>query len=87
MTDHQFHWYMAVNWLVAVGTLGAVFVALFGRFLFRPKLQLELESTKGEWTSWRKEGKEMLARYYHVRATNPRRRWSSATGISLSCAG
>lgn len=83
MTDHQFVWYMLINALVAIGTIGAVIVALFGKKFFPPKLELTLVSPNGELTGWKnKEGKQEYARFYHVRVSNERR-WSPATDVSM----
>ncbi len=82
MTHSQFVWYMVVNGLVACGTIGAVFVALFGKRFFRPKLKLTLPNPQGELAKWKHDGKEMSARFYQIRVTN-NRRWSPATNIGV----
>ena len=83
MTPHQFTWYMVVNSLTAIGTIGAVIVALFGKKFFRPKLAVTLANPQGEVATWKKgDGKEGKARFYQARITN-KRRWSAATNISL----
>ena len=74
------------NWwpqlAVAVGTIGAVLVALFGQAFrakfFPPKLSLRLENTSGEAiqeSAWK-------ARYYHLRVSNSRR-WSPAHEVRV----
>lgn len=73
---------MVVNSLVAIGTLGAVIVALFGKKFFPPKLKIILPDPLGELTKWKKDGKDKCARFYHARVTNTRR-WSPATNLSL----
>ena len=67
---------------VAVGTIGAVLVALFGQAFrakfFPPKLSLRLENTSGEAiqeSAWK-------ARYYHLRVSNSRR-WSPAHEVRV----
>lgn len=81
------------NWwvqlAVAIGTIGAVVVALFGDAFrakfFPPKLSIRLLSTSGEKTqvtlSWVENGQQLdrreEARYYHLHVTNARR-WSPA---------
>jgi len=82
MTDLQFTWYMIVNGFVAIGTIGAVVAALFGKKLFPPKLELTLAQPLGELTKWKQEGLDKGARFYHVRVTN-KRRWSPATNLGV----
>ena len=86
MTQCQFFWYMVVNSLVALGTIGAVFVALFGKKFYRPKLELTLANPKGELAKWTVGGKDMSARFYQVRVTN-RRRWSPANNVGIHLIG
>jgi hypothetical protein len=82
MTDCQFFWYMVVNVLVALGTIGAVVVALFGKKFYPPKLQVTLANPLGELAEWQREGKKHAARFYQARVTN-KRRWSPGTNPSL----
>ena len=75
---------------IAVGTLSAVLVALFGQAFrakfFPPKLSVSLADTLGEATMLmipppsgsNESGRTTEARYYHLRVTNSRR-WSPAT--------
>lgn len=94
--ESQFWWNWWVSLGVAVATLAAVFVALFGDWiksrLFSPKLTLSLRDAVGEKTKvalqWQTEqGLEQRyeeARYYHVRVSN-KVRWprSSQTQVYL----
>ena len=85
----QFWWNWWVNFGVAIATLGAVFVALFGDWiksrLFSPKLVLNLRNAIGEKTTVTSQWQTDLglqqrneeARYYHVRVSN-QVRWPSA---------
>jgi hypothetical protein len=83
MTDSQFIWTTVINGLVALGTAGAVVVALFGKKFFVPKLEIVLANPLGELTKWEKDGKQHAARFYHARVINTRR-WSSGTNLSLN---
>jgi hypothetical protein len=83
MTDCQFFWYMVVNGLVALGTIGTVVVALFGKKFYPPKLEIILTNPLGELTKWEKDGKKHAARFYHARVIN-RRRWSPGSNLSLN---
>ena len=77
-----------VQLAVAIGTVGAVIVALFGPFrakFFPPQLSIVLADPEGELTqvrlAWMENDVEQErpedARYYHVRVSNSRR-WSPA---------
>ncbi len=80
MTDCQFFWYMLVNALVALGTIGAVIVALFhDYFKLAPQLCLRLLSDRGEKVRF---GDGVEGRFYHLRVQN-NRRWSMATSTGL----
>lgn len=90
-TNEQFWWNWWVQFGVAVGTLAAVFVALFGDWLkaklFRPDLTLSLVNPRGELTtavlmSPSGETREEKARFYHVRVSN-RVRWPTATQVQV----
>jgi hypothetical protein len=83
MTDCQFFWYMVVNGLVALGTIGTVVVALFGKKFYPPKLEIRLANPHGELTKWKKGEDKRAARFYHARVTNTRR-WSPGTNLSLN---
>jgi hypothetical protein len=83
MTDCQFFWYMVVNGLVALGTIGAVIVALFGKKFAPPELEITLANPFGEFTKWEKEGKTHCSRFYQARVVN-KRRWSPGTNLSLN---
>ncbi len=85
-----------MNWwvqlAVAVGTVGAVLVALFGQGFrakyFPPKLSLTIPDPGGEKTIVRvvsgqiPEGRPEDARYYRIRVSN-RRRWSPANQVQV----
>jgi hypothetical protein len=83
----QFWWNWSVYAVTALGTIGAVIVALFGDRLrasmFPPKLELHLSSRTGGATQvalTAPDGTKRteLARYYHVRLTNAAH-WPKAT--------
>jgi hypothetical protein len=72
----MFWWNWWVQVAVAVGTIGAVLLALFGQAFrakfFPPKLTLQLDQD----SELSYEGEEKIpARYYHLRVANSRR-WS-----------
>jgi hypothetical protein len=84
-------WRIVIDVAIAVGTVGATLVALFGqpfraKFL-PPKLTLRLHDALGEASRWRDEpppgsaqagqSGEVDARFYHLRVQNARR-WSPA---------
>lgn len=83
-------WRIAIDVAIAVGTVGAVVVALFGQAFrgkfFPPKLTLSLANALGEATRVTitppsgspTQPREEEARYYHLRARNLRT-WSPAT--------
>lgn len=87
-TDPSTFWW---NWLVqlatAIGTIGAVLVALFGQAFrarfFPPKLSLRLNSADGELTTRVQDGRSERVRYYHLRVSNTRR-WSPAHGVHIA---
>jgi len=93
-TQQQFWWNWVVNVGVALGTLGAVFAALFGDILrskwFPPCLQLTLPHPEGhktqiKWPVKTETGMEQRAedvRYYHLRVSNTRR-WSPAREVQV----
>lgn len=78
----------------AVGTVGAVIVALFGQFvpkLFPPKLRIKLHNPKGlkqQIGYYVGDGgtamvlRSTWARYYHVEVTNTRR-WARARNVRV----
>jgi len=88
MSEFWMNW--AVQFAVAVGTVGAVFVALFGEAFrakfFPPHLSLRLADALGEGTrvsifpppGVTTQPRPEDARYYHLLVTNSRR-WSPAT--------
>ena len=89
--ESQFWWDWWVQFGVAVATLAAVVVALFGDWLkarmFRANLTLSLVSTSGDLTravllSPSGETREEMARYYHVRVSNLAR-WPTATQVQI----
>ncbi len=84
-----------LNWIVqlgiALGTLGAVAVALFGGWLrsklVPPKLRLSVENPRGVFSPVElkaPDGSSRVtdSRWYHVRITNERR-WSPATQTQI----
>lgn len=87
-----------MNWTVsvavAVGTIGAALVALFGQAFrakfFPPLLSLTLVSVEGEKTpirlTWSENGQPKTrvedGRYYHLRVSNGRR-WSPANQVQI----
>lgn len=84
-------WGLIVQVLIAVGTIGAVFVALFGGWLrghlVPPKLVLKLKNTHGSETPVIVTGpggitSETKGRWYHVRVSN-KRRWSPCTQVQV----
>lgn len=80
--------------LTAVGTVGAVVVALFGYFLpklFPPKLRIAIADAKGVHQAVRlieqggaipARARDAVARYYHVRVSNERR-WTKAHNVQV----
>ena len=94
-TGSEFWWNWWVNFGVAVTTLCAVLVALFGDWirghLFSPKLELELRSSVGEKTivsiSSKDEDGNLRhrtedVRYYHVNVIN-KARWPRANQVQV----
>ena len=89
-----FWWDWWVNVAVALGTLSAVIVAIFGQAFrkkfFPPKLAIQLwkldgEKTKVQFIWYENDQKNELkkdARYYHLRVSNSRR-WSSANQVQV----
>ncbi len=83
----MFWWNWWVKFAVAIGTIGAVAVALFGQAFrakfFPAKLSLRLADGNGEATRVRMAGgQDEQARYYHLRVSNSRR-WSPAKEIQI----
>jgi hypothetical protein len=88
--DQQFWWNWWVNLAIAVGTIGAVAVALFGQKwqakLLPPLLTLTLGLKEGEKTQLRNQADGTFVddvRYYYLRVSN-KRRWSPAEGVQVS---
>lgn len=80
--DAEFWWNWGVNAAVALGTISAVLVALFGKhFFFRPKLTLELVSEFGEPTTLNETNEPV--RYFHVRVKNERRGLTVAQQVQV----
>ena len=93
----QFWLNLTVQCVVAVGTVGAVFAALFGKSLrmkvWPPKLSLSLSDPDGEKTVVRlvppgteavgREGRLEDARYYRLRVSNGRRLSSTANQVQV----
>ena len=87
MTSDLNWWNSLLDLLVAVGTIGAVVVALFGQAFrakfFPPKLALCLRDAGGEATTARDAaGREEGVRYWHLVVTNSRR-WSPANDVQV----
>jgi hypothetical protein len=92
MTDAwQFWMTWWVNLVIAVGTLAAVVVALFGAWirakLFIPRLALELDNPRGDATPvvlTAPDGQSRIeqGRYYRIRVSN-RNRWPKATQVRV----
>ena len=92
--EDQFWWNWWVSIAVALGTISAVLVALFGQAFrakfFPPRLVLQIARPKGEkikvQLTWFEKGepKECWedARYYHIRVKNTRR-WSPANQVQI----
>jgi hypothetical protein len=87
----QFWLTWIVNLAIAIGTLGAVVVALFGEWIrakmFAPRLALSLVSPTGERipvtiTSPGGESRSEEGRHYRVRVVNERR-WPRATQVRV----
>jgi hypothetical protein len=88
-SDQQFWWNWWVNFGIALATLAAVLVALFGQKwqarLLPPRLKLTLGRKEGEKTQLRNQGDGALVddvRYYYLRVSNERR-WSPAEGVQV----
>ena len=86
-SDSVFWWNWLVNLCVAIGTIGAVLVALFGQAFrekfFPPRLSLCLSDSGGTPTPERMpNGQSVQARYYHLRVSNSRR-WSPASEVQI----
>ena len=87
--EDQFWWNWWVSIAIALGTISAVLIALFGQAFrakfFPPQLSLNVVHPEGEKTkvrlTWFEDGKQKErwedARYYHVQVQN-NRRWSPA---------
>lgn len=89
MTDAQFVLYIISQYLVAIGTIGAVIAALFGDYLldkfWPPKLQLQHLDPEGDLTTLRNVASGAYiddARYYHVQVSNDRH-WRPATNLDV----
>jgi len=87
--DQQFWWNWWVNLGIALATLAAVLVALFGQKwqakLLPPRLRLTLGHKEGEKTQLRNQGDGTIVddvRYYYLRVSNERR-WSPAEGVQV----
>jgi hypothetical protein len=84
--------YWAVQIAIAIGTVGAVIVALFGNWLrawlLPHKLEIKVVDPRGhkiEATIRAPSGNERPedSRWYHVRVENPNRRWLPVTQVQL----
>lgn len=93
-SDIQFWWNWWVSAAVAIGTITAALVALFGQAFrskfFPPRLALKLSVPEGEKArvclTWFEQGESKErwedARYYHLRVSN-KRRWSPANKVQV----
>jgi hypothetical protein len=95
--NQKFWWNWWLQLAVALGTIGAVVVALFGKpirsKLFPPHLQMKLRSEAGEKTpriidrlpdgQLRYEN----ARFYHLKVSNSRGDWSPAKDVEVILVG
>jgi hypothetical protein len=90
----QFWWNWSVTALAALGTIGAVVVALFGDLIrgwsfLAPQLSIRLKDPKGEFSVREITGGGAIiaqrtgSRWYHIEVKN-RRRWSPARSVQLS---
>jgi hypothetical protein len=92
MTDAwQFWMTWSVNLVIAIGTLAAVVVALFGGWirakLFIPRLAVDIDNPRGDATPvvlTAPDGQSRIeqARYYRLRISN-RNRWPKATQVRV----
>jgi hypothetical protein len=89
--EWQFWWSWWVSVAIAVGTIGAVFAALFGQrmraWLFKPRLVLSVPNPRGEWQQVRLRSpngdvRTEQARFYHLRVTNAAG-WPKATDVQV----
>lgn len=82
--QQQFSWDLAVNALVAFGTISLAVIAVWGdrlrRLVFPPRLRLGVLSPEGE--SARVGEDRRPARFYHLKISNARR-WSPATQVQV----
>lgn len=87
----QFWWNWGIQCVVAIATLMAVSVALFGDWikarLFQPRLELSLKATRGESTVATLQApngdvRQECCRMYHVTATN-KVKWPQATHVQV----
>ena len=81
-----FWWNWWVQFAVALGTFAAAIAAVFGSWIqsrcFKPKLQVDLLSERGEQThELSTTGHSSSARYYHARVSNGR--WPAATQVQV----
>jgi len=89
--EEQFWWNWAVYALAAVGTVGAVVVALFGEWirahLWPPKLVVSLRDSTDESVPTKLATEEARvitqSRWCHVHVENTRRRFSPATDVQV----
>jgi len=87
-------WYQNPDWWAAIGTIGAVVVALFGerlkRLIWPPRLRIALKSNSGEATPVgirdprTGDVRAEQGRYYHLSVSN---RGSPATNVAVYLTG
>ena len=89
--DQQFWWNWWVQAFTALGTIGAVLVALFGqriKALFPPRLHISLPHPLGEWCPAeipRPDGTRFRtdSRWFHIHVENQRRQLVPATAVQV----
>src|SRR5262245_8990351 len=88
----DFWWNWPIQLLIAIGTIGAVVVALFGQWIkayfLPPRLHLAMPKPLGELCPaklTRPDGTfyDTDSRWYHVEVENSRRRIAPATGVQV----
>lgn len=85
-------WHFWLTWIAeagtAIGTIGAVVVAIFGDrlrgLLGAPQLEISLVDPNGSYSRF-SDGKSIdtSSRWYHLRVENKRRHWTTASDVRL----